>query len=675
MFKLSSQCSLLIIAFSLIVVCNGQSNLKPDENYVNPRYQNQKDKLDELLNRYFEYGKFNGSVLVAKDDQVIYKKGYGYANMEWKTANEPDTKFRLASVTKQFTAMLIAQLASENKLAFDAPLTTYLPDYPKHNGDAITIHHLLTHSSGIPNYTSFPTYKDMMRKSMEPKDIVGTFADSTLLFTPGERFSYSNSGYVLLGIIIEKITGQSFEKVLKDRILTPLKMHNTGMDHYQSMLSKRASGYHKVAGEYENASFIDMSAAYTAGGMYSTVEDLYLWDQALYTSTLLPEEYKDSVFKAHIPAWGNYYGYGWNVSTMTIGNTKETVRSIDHDGVINGFSALVLRIPEHKSTILLLNNTGGAPLYEIGRAISAIIYNKSYDLPKNSIANTLLDKINNEGISKGVAHFNKVKADNNYYLDEHEINRISYDLLNTGRAAEALEVLKLGIAAYPNAFNLYDSFGEIHNKLGNKEEAIKAYKKSVHLNPKNTNGIIMLKELGVIINADSLYILKTDDSWTREIFTFPLHFAKEISFEGSEEAHFPKGWRDPKSHEFWSYVFAWNVKLTSEISEEIIEYNLQHYFDGLMNVVNKNKDLVLPKTIAKFKREASQRGVSKFEGTLNIFDAFVTQKDMKLHVRVEEHTCSDNNSIVFFKFSPKGFDNKIWMDLEKIKFNDNICER
>ena len=171
--------------------------------------QTKVEKLDELLSTYAEYGQFNGAILVAEKGEILYKKGFGLANVEWAIPNSPDTKFRLASVTKQFTAMLAVQLVAEDKLALHAPISNYLPDYPKSSGDSITVHHLLTHTSGIPNYTSFPGYRDLMRSSFGPTEIVELFADSTLQFAPGEKHVYSNSGYVLLGVIIEKNYGKS----------------------------------------------------------------------------------------------------------------------------------------------------------------------------------------------------------------------------------------------------------------------------------------------------------------------------------------------------------------------------------------------------------------------------------------------------------------------------------
>lgn len=628
------------------------------------------DKIDELVSTYAEYGKFDGAILVAEEGKVIYQKAFGWANREWDILNQTDTKFRIASMTKQFTAMLIMQLVAEKQLSLTEPITTYLPEYPKEPGNKINTHQLLTHTAGIPNYTSFDDYRSIMRRPMQPTEIIHLFADSSLQFTPGERFSYSNSGYVLLGAIIEKVSGKSYEKVLQEKILKPLGMNHTGIDMPGRLLKNRALGYHESGAKYVNANFIDMSVAFAAGNIYSTVEDLFLWDQALYTQKLLPAKYMDLIFTPHIPAWGQHYGYGWNIGKKRIGNTKDYLPVVEHDGGINGFNSLIVRVPSARSSIILLNNTGGAPLYPMSDAISAILYDKSYDFPKKSLARSLYETITKEGIAAGLSFYEKTKEASEYRLDENEMNRFGYEFLQTEQTEEALAILKLNVEAFPNSFNTYDSYGEILMTMGDKAGAIKNYKRSIALNPKNENGIQRLEKLGVKIDRDKLYLLKTDKTWTKEVFTFPLNFARDIPYKGTEEAHFPRGWRDVDSPEFWSYAFAWNVDLTTDLTKEKLENNLAQYFDGLMRVVNKNKDLVPPKSIAEVKQDGAQ-----FRGTIEIFDAFVTDEAMTLQVVVEKQYCTEKQqSILVFKFSPKAFQHEIWDTLEKIKLRAGFCE-
>ncbi|MET2985327.1 serine hydrolase [Aureibaculum conchae] len=461
--------------------------------------QTKTEKLDNLLNKYHEYGKFNGSVLIADQGKVVYKKGFGMANMEWDIPNKSTTKHRLGSITKQFTAMLILQLAAADKLDLQAPITKYLPDYPKKSGDKITTHHLLTHTSGIPNYTAFPKFfEEESRNPYKPEEFVEKFAHKDLEFTPGEKFNYSNSGYFLLGVIAEKLSGKTYEQMLLDNIFTPLGMKNSGYDNHGDILKNRATGYEKNGKDFVNSRYLDMSIPYAAGSLYSTVEDLYVWDQALYTNKLLSKKYMDMYFKPYIPAFGNgFYAYGWGIGKDVIGNTKDSINVISHGGGINGFNTIISRTPSDKSLIVLLNNTGGAPLNQMARAIRGIMHGKTYDNPKKSLAYDLLQVIQKEGLKAGVAHFNATKNSNGFDLNEGEMNQIGYQLMGEGKVEEAVQVFKLNVDAFPNSFNAYDSYGEALMSLGKNDLAIKNYKKSVEMNPANQNGIDMLKKLGV----------------------------------------------------------------------------------------------------------------------------------------------------------------------------------
>ncbi|MEP3372037.1 MAG: serine hydrolase [Maribacter dokdonensis] len=461
--------------------------------------QSKSDDIDALLNQYLSYGKFNGSALVAKDGEVILKKGYGMANMEWDISNSPNTKHRLGSITKQFTAMLILQLAADGKLDLQAPITTYLPEYPKTTGDQITTHHLLTHTAGIPNYTSFPKFfEEDSRDPYSPEEFTKKFQDMELEFTPGKRFNYSNSGYFLLGLLVEKLSGKTYEEMLTEHIFSPLGMKDSGFDHHSNILKNRATGYEKNGSEFINAPYLDMSIPYAAGSLYSTVEDLYLWDQALYTNKLLPQKYMDMYFKPYIPAFGSFhYAYGWMTGNEALGNTTDSIAVISHGGGINGFNTQISRSPSDRSLIVLLNNTGGAPLDQITQAILGIINDKSYDLPKASLASKVLEVIETAGIDAGVAFYEKNKDNQDFDVNENEMNQAGYKLLRSNKTKEAIQIFKLNVDAYPNSANVYDSYAEALLKSGNNKGAIKNYKKSAEMNPGNINAIEILKKLDV----------------------------------------------------------------------------------------------------------------------------------------------------------------------------------
>jgi len=223
-------------------------------------------KIQEALALAHKYRQFNGTVLVAENGKIIFKQGFGMANMEWGIPNTPDTKFRLGSITKQFTSMLTLQLVEQQKIKLDGKISDYLPDYRKDTGDKVTIHHLLTHTSGIPSYTGQPGFfENVSRNPYKVDEFVKKYASGNLEFEPGTKFSYNNSGYFLLGAIIEKVTGKPYEQVLKENIFDPVGMKDTGYDHYDTLLQKRAAGYTKTADGYRNAAYLDMSIPYAAG--------------------------------------------------------------------------------------------------------------------------------------------------------------------------------------------------------------------------------------------------------------------------------------------------------------------------------------------------------------------------------------------------------------------------
>ena len=451
-------------------------------------------EIDKMMQLYHEYRQFNGTVLVAEGGKVILKKGYGLANMEWNIANEPDTKFRLGSITKQFTSMIIMQLVEEGKIQVNSKITDYLTDYRKDTGDQVTIHHLLTHTSGIPSYTSLPNFfKDISRDPYTVDEFVKQFCSGNFTFDPGSKYSYNNSGYFLLGAIIEKVTDGTYEAVLQKRILDPIDMKKTGYDHHETIIANRATGYEKTPNNYINSAYLDMSLPFSAGSMYSTVEDLYLWDQALYTENLLSDKFKDIMFKPFL----RNYAYGWTVRKILLSESEDSLKVISHGGGINGFNTLITRLVDDKHLIVLLNNTGGTVLNNMSIGITNILYGKPYDQPKKSIAETLFNFLTEKDIAPAISHYHdlKEKSPNEYNFSERELNNLGYQMLGLEKVKEAIEIFKLNVEVYPASSNVYDSLGEAYMKSDQKELAVKNYKKSIELNPENTNAIEILKKL------------------------------------------------------------------------------------------------------------------------------------------------------------------------------------
>ena len=459
--------------------------------------QTKVERIDQFMSLCHEYGQFNGSVLVADKGEVIYKKGFGFADMEWEIPNQPDTKFRLGSVTKAFTAMLVLQLVQQGKLKLHGKITDYLPDYPRRQGNRVSIHQLLTHTSGIPDYGESPNYRDLSRNPFTPELLIRLFADSALQFEPGSKFCYSNSGYFLLGMIIERVTGKPYEQVLQENILNPLDMVNSGYDHWDTILKKRARGYQKKAILYVNAPYLDMSLPYSAGSLFSTVEDLYLWDQALYSDKLLPEQTRDYMFRSYIPAYGKWYGYGWVIGRAAIGNSNDSAIVVEHGGTISGFSALISRIPSERDLIVLLNNTRPASFASMARAIRGILYEKPYDLPKRSIAEAVFTWIEEKGIAGALVRYRELQSrhDTTYVLYEDQMNQVGYRLLRSGHAAEAIEAFKLNVEAFPESSNAYEGLGEAYLVHGDRDLAIQNYRKCLELDPTKAYAAEVLKRL------------------------------------------------------------------------------------------------------------------------------------------------------------------------------------
>ncbi len=497
--------------------------------------QQKAEKIDDLLSRYFNYGLFNGTALVSENGNIIFEKGYGLANIEWNIPNKPDVKFRIGSITKQFTAALIMQLVEEGKIKPEGKITDYLKDYRKDTGNKVTIRELLNHTSGIKSYTNLPhMWTDSSRNHYTKKYFIKHFLSEDLEFEPGTNFAYNNTGYYLLAAIIEEVTGKSFGENLKERILIPAGMKNTGVEDEQEIpIPKKASGYLKIANQYRLDPYIYMPNAMGAGNMYSTVKDLYKWDQALYTDKILSEKSKKLMFT---PGKGNY-GFGWFITKVPLDNNGDSTLAIWHTGGINGFNTIIVRLVNDKSLIVLLNNTGQTKLFSMALQIAKILHNQKFEYPKKPISKELAEIIDDEGIDAAVKTYWQLKKENPDLFDfsETELNNLGYELLRENRIDDAIKIFQVNVQAFPEAFNTYDSMGEAYMKKGKKKLAIINYKKSIELNPRNTNAYKMLKKLGVEIKPPKEYKIdeKTAASYKGKYKLMP-NFFMVISADGNK---------------------------------------------------------------------------------------------------------------------------------------------
>jgi CubicO group peptidase (beta-lactamase class C family) len=334
-------------------------------------------KLDTLLAAYHKLGSFSGSVLVAQKGIVIFQKGEGYKDSKAAATNDEHTIFQIGSVTKQFTSAIILQLQEQHKLAVQDKLSKYLPGYPQ--GDQISIENLLTHTSGVYNYTNDAAFMtNHTTQPMARDSLLALFRNKPLGFPPGEKFSYSNSGYILLGYLIEKITGKPYFQVVSENIFQPLHMDRSGFDFAGLKSADKATGYSSAAMD-QPAPVVDSSVSFSAGAMYTTVGDLYKWDRGLYTGRIVSQA---SLEKAFTP-YKSGYGYGWSI------DSAYGKRDLSHGGSITGFTSFILRVPETETCIILLDNHQSTVLGKIAADINALLNNKEYKIPEEKKEITL----------------------------------------------------------------------------------------------------------------------------------------------------------------------------------------------------------------------------------------------------------------------------------------------
>jgi CubicO group peptidase (beta-lactamase class C family) len=327
-------------------------------------------RMEEVVQRRVDDSTFMGSVLVARGPDVVLSKGYGFANLEWQIPNSPATKFRLGSLTKQFTSVSILLLEERGKLTLEDHIKRFLPDAPA-AWDAITIYNLLTHTSGLPNYTALPDFQTSMGSKVTPEQIVAKFHDRPLDFEPGTKMLYSNSGYIVLGMIIEKASGESYTSFLQKNLFDPIGMKDSGYDSHGTVISHRASGYVRANNATANAAFLDMSLPYAAGALYSTTEDLLRWELALFGGKVL----KPASLEKMTTPFKNNYALGVTVRTV------DGHRVVEHNGGINGFNSFMAFYPESRVTVAVLANVNGPGPDEMGPALGTLANGGTVQLP------------------------------------------------------------------------------------------------------------------------------------------------------------------------------------------------------------------------------------------------------------------------------------------------------
>ncbi|GAB3503022.1 serine hydrolase [Emticicia fontis] len=442
-------------------------------------------KINTFLSTIHRDGQFSGAVVVIDHGKMIYKKGFGYADRKTKELFTTDTPCYIGSVSKQFTAMGIMILEEKGKLQYNQSIRMYFPELP-HFMQPITILHLLHHTSGLALFGDYP--------DMNEKDVFNILLkQQSLHFAPGEKFEYCNAGYTLLGMLIEKISGETLNDFLTRNVFVPVGMKNTYVNSAALRDRKRAVGYYVFGDENNYDTFIGGAAS-----VVSTVNDLYLWDRMLYHPTIISKKSIEKAFTSDKfinpdEMYGKKgYGFGWFVSE------KDGIKIIQHDGGFGGFRSYIECQPEQNNTIIFISNVRHSITGELREGINNVLTGKPYVVPKKSWANKIIEESTTIGMTPAIENYKRLKNakdSGRFYFSESEFNSLGYYLLNNKRINEAVQFFALNAEENPKSSNAFDSLGEAYMIAGNKELSISNYKKSLELNPLNNNARQMIEKL------------------------------------------------------------------------------------------------------------------------------------------------------------------------------------
>lgn len=451
-----------------------------------------KTETKKDVNTYAEYvsqlnakGITTGNIMVYDNGEIIYKSSNGLRTINPIDSLDLNSQFRLASVSKQFTAMAIMKLKEAGKLEYDQKVNTILTDFPYDN---ITVRQLLHHTSGLTDYERLIAENFVKEDSTKTyilgnDEIMKAFyrVNPELDFQPGEKWEYSNTGYLLLASIVEKISGQHFRTFLKEQIIVPVGMTNTTLYKYQiapdPKMPNRVFGYRTALNQQELVSndYDIVNDVRGDGGIYSTLEDLFKWNMALANHTIISKDYLDEAWSPGTLNNGEKtkYGFGWFLE-----QDANTPKTVFHSGGWVGFRTFLYNEVETKSGFILLTNNSNNNLRDIVGGITNIRAGKPYTIPKESLAKEMAKRILIEDIDSGIAYYHSKKSDTlNYIMSEADLNVLGYQLLSEDHLENALRIFELNIKEHPSSANPYDSYGDALLMKGDSVNALKNFKK------------------------------------------------------------------------------------------------------------------------------------------------------------------------------------------------------
>ncbi len=448
----------------------------------------QDSKITEIASYLDTLEGFSGAVLIAKNDSILFKKAYGFAHLGHQIKNNTETKFSYASIGKSFTAVAIFQLLQAGKLSLDDTIGKFLPNYPNALArDSITIRLLLQHRSGLPNYFHSEKFQNTSKAQFRTmEDLAYLYENEPLEFNPNEQFAYRNTNYIILGRIIEAVSKTSYENFINEHIFSVAKMQNTGNFDIDHIIENAAENY-TLSDVYPNqlqkTVFMSAVKGSSAGGGYSTIEDLYKFSLAFKNNKLLNADYTNQMKKMPDDGW---YGYG-----MQFAGAKDS-GIYGHSGGHFGVGAEWRVFGKQNYIVVLLTNKDlDQGFFDTRFFIEKTIAGSTPKLDRYFFTKEAINTYLNNGIEQAKI----LIKESNFDLSEVDLNAKGYEMIKRGFYKKAIDLFTLEILSFPKSYDAYDSLGEAYIMDGQTNKSIENYKKSLELNPENTNAKEKLKEL------------------------------------------------------------------------------------------------------------------------------------------------------------------------------------
>jgi len=444
----------------------------------------------KVIAKFTQHKIFSGTVLVAQDGNIVFERGYGLANETWQVSNSVDTKFNIASLTKSMASLLVIKLVQEGKLSLSDTVDKYLEYIPKDKASKISIKDLLGHRSGLPRQFVLPGWRDgkfdRFNNKVEYAKLIG---ELDLLAEPGEQYQYTNLGYFLLGLIVEKVTQTTYESALEYYIFTPLKMEDTGTVAYKKIIKKHATGY-RVAenGGYQRPSFLNVEFLFWAeGNIYSTLGDILKFDQALYQNIILDEKHRSILLSKE-------NGFSWSVQPWKINSKAQELSSISWGGEIPGYSSFLLRFVDQKNTIIILSNNAINEVEKrrLASELAAILYNEETSLSKLPLSFILTKALYDNELDKKIA---EVQEQAQNYLVDESIATMGLQLMWGGELAKAISLLSFNVDLLPDSPSAHNSLAKALEENKQYKKALRSINLALALLPNNQHLINEVKRL------------------------------------------------------------------------------------------------------------------------------------------------------------------------------------